>query len=63
VLLRDATGAIEIPEDVARGYSFTDRIVWWMETHICSSITSAQFVSAMDEVGSVASLDYASESA
>jgi nicotinamidase-related amidase len=47
ILLRDATGAIEIPEDVERGYSFTERIVWWMEAHICTSITSAQFVAAL----------------
>jgi nicotinamidase-related amidase len=50
ILLRDATGAIEIPEDVARGYSFTERIIWWMEAHVCTSITSGQFVSALDEV-------------
>jgi nicotinamidase-related amidase len=50
VLLRDATGAIEIPEDVERGYSFTERIIWWMEAHICTSITSAQFVSALAEL-------------
>jgi nicotinamidase-related amidase len=50
ILLRDATGAIEIPEDVARGYSFTERITWWMESHICTSITSGQFVSALDAI-------------
>jgi nicotinamidase-related amidase len=47
ILLRDATGAIEIPEDIRRGYSFTERIIWWMEGHICTSITSAQFVAAL----------------
>ncbi len=47
VLMRDATSAIEIPEDVARGYSFTDRIIWWMEAHICTSILSSQFVKAV----------------
>lgn len=52
ILLRDATGAIEIPEDVARDYSFTERIIWWMEAHVCTSITSRQFVSALDEVTS-----------
>ena len=52
ILLRDATMAIEIPEDVARGYSFTERIIWWMESHICTSITSSQFVSALAEAGS-----------
>jgi nicotinamidase-related amidase len=63
ILLRDATGAIEIPEDIERGYSFTERIIWWMESHICTSITSAQFVSALDEVDSVHELSYAPESA
>lgn len=48
ILLRDATGAIEIPEDIERNYSFTERIIWWMESHICTSITSEQFVSALD---------------
>jgi nicotinamidase-related amidase len=47
VLLRDATAAIEIPEDIERGYSFSERIIWWMEAHICTSITSGQFVSAL----------------
>ena len=47
ILLRDATGAIEIPEDITRGYSFTERIIWWMEAHICTSITSGQFVAAL----------------
>lgn len=50
ILLRDATAAIEIPEDVARGYSFTERIIWWMEAHVCASITSSQFVSALDNI-------------
>jgi nicotinamidase-related amidase len=50
ILLRDATGAIEIPEDLGRGYSFSERIIWWMEAHICTSITSAQFVSALTAV-------------
>jgi nicotinamidase-related amidase len=53
ILLRDATLTIEIPEDVTRGYSFTERIIWWMEAHICTSITSGQFVSVLDEVGTV----------
>jgi nicotinamidase-related amidase len=51
ILLRDATGAIEIPEDIARGYSFTERIILWMEAHICTSITSSQFVTALRGVG------------
>jgi len=54
ILVRDATSAIEIPEDVARGYSFTERIILWMEAHICTSITSAQFVTALAEVGPIA---------
>ena len=44
---------VEIPEDVARGYSFTERIILWMEAHICASITSAQFVSAMESAGPI----------
>lgn len=47
VLLRDAASSIEIPEDIARGYSFTERIIWWMEGHICTSITTSQFVGAL----------------
>ena len=54
ILLRDATSAIEIPEDIARGYSFTERIILWMEAHICASITSAQFVTALAPVGPLA---------
>ena len=50
ILLRDATAAIEIPEDIARGYSFTERIISWMEAHVCTSITSEQFVSALNTV-------------
>ncbi len=50
ILLRDATGAIELPEDIGRGYSFTDRIIWWMEAHICTSITSAEFVSVLEPI-------------
>ena len=50
VLLRDAASSIEIPEDVARGYSFTERIIWWMEGHICTSITTSQFVGALGGV-------------
>jgi nicotinamidase-related amidase len=55
ILLRDATGAIEIPEDVARGYSFTERIIWWMESHICTSVTSGQFVQALADIQPMAS--------
>jgi nicotinamidase-related amidase len=47
ILLRDAALATEIPEDEARGYSFTERIIWWMEAHICTSITSAEFTGAL----------------
>lgn len=50
ILLRDATAAQEIPEDVARDYSFTERIIWWMEAHVCTSITSAEFVDALGAV-------------
>ena len=55
ILLRDATGAIEIPEDVARGYSFTERIIWWMESHICTSILSSQFVAALSDREAISS--------
>jgi nicotinamidase-related amidase len=51
ILLRDATGAVELPEDTERGYSFTERIIWWMEAHVCTSITSEQFVSALTGTG------------
>jgi len=54
ILLRDATGAIEIPEDVAKGYSFTERIILWMEGHICASITSSQFTAALAAIGPLA---------
>lgn len=54
VLLRDAAGSIEIPEDVARGYSFTERIIWWMEAHVCTSITTPQFVEALAGVAAAA---------
>jgi nicotinamidase-related amidase len=50
ILLRDATAAIEIPEDIAKNYSFSERIIWWMEAHICTSITSDQFVSKLSTV-------------
>ena len=50
ILLRDATAAVEIPEDIERDYSFTERIIWWMEAHVCTSITSKQFVSALDQL-------------
>lgn len=53
ILIRDATAAIELPEDVERGYSFTERIIWWMEAHICTSILARQFVEALDGAGQV----------
>jgi nicotinamidase-related amidase len=63
ILLRDATASIEIPEDVARGYSFTERIIWWMECHICTSILSRQLVSALDQAASAGSTNPALERA
>ena len=47
ILLRDAVRAMEIPEDVAIGYSFTERIIKWIESMIGCSITSQQFVELM----------------
>jgi hypothetical protein len=63
ILLRDATGAIELPEDIDRGYSFTERIIWWMEAHICTSIMSDQFVSALNEIAAPPDSTTLSESA
>ncbi len=50
VLLRDAVLAIEIPEDEEIGYSFTERMVKWMEGMLGYSITSAQYLEAMKTV-------------
>jgi nicotinamidase-related amidase len=47
VLLRDAVRAIEIPEDIAIGYSFTCRMVAWMESMLGRSITTRHFVDLM----------------
>lgn len=44
VLLRDAVRAIEIPEDEAIGYSFTDRIIKWIESMLGYSITTKDFI-------------------
>ena len=44
VLLRDAVRAIEIPEDEAIGYSFTERIIKWIEGMLGYSITTQDFV-------------------
>ena len=47
VLLRDAVLAIEIPEDEEIGYSFTKRMVKWMEAMLGYSITTDQYLEAM----------------
>jgi nicotinamidase-related amidase len=44
VLLRDGVRAIEIPEDEAIGYSFTDRIIKWIEGMLGYSITTQDFI-------------------
>lgn len=50
VLLRDAVLAIEIPEDEAIGYSFTQRMIKWIEGMLGYSITTAQYLEAMQAV-------------
>jgi nicotinamidase-related amidase len=47
ILLRDAVRAIEIPEDEAIGYSFTNRMITWIETMIGRSITTEHFCELM----------------
>ncbi len=50
VLLRDACLAIEIPEDIAIGYSFTERIIKWIEAMLGRSITTQHFVDLMASI-------------
>ena len=50
ILLRDAVRAIEIPEDETIGYSFTERIIKWIEGMIGHSITTQQFRTLLDEM-------------
>ena len=50
VLLRDAVLAIEIPEDIAIGYSFTNRMIIWIETMLGRSITTQHFVDLMAQI-------------
>ncbi|MCJ7708393.1 MAG: cysteine hydrolase [Anaerolineales bacterium] len=50
VLLRDAVRALEIPEDEDIGYSFTSRMIIWMETMLGRSITTQQFVELMGNI-------------
>jgi nicotinamidase-related amidase len=47
VLLRDAVLAIEIPEDEAIGYSFTERMIKWMEAMLGRSISTQHFIDLM----------------
>jgi nicotinamidase-related amidase len=47
VLLRDAVRALEIPEDEEIGYSFTQRMIIWIETMLGRSITTEHFVQLM----------------
>jgi len=47
VLLRDAVLALEIPEDEAIGYSFTERMIKWIEAMLGRSITTQHFVELM----------------
>src|SRR5512140_922570 len=44
VLLRDAVRAMEIPEDIEIGYSFTERMIKWIEAMLGYSITTDQFI-------------------
>lgn len=50
VLLRDACRATEIPEDEAIGYSFTERIIKWIESLVGRSITTQHFVALMASI-------------
>lgn len=50
VLLRDAVLAIEIPEDEEIGYSFTNRMVKWVEGMLGYSITTEQYLEAMKKI-------------
>jgi nicotinamidase-related amidase len=50
VLLRDATLAIEIPEDEAIGYSFTHRMIKWIEAMLGRTITTRHFVDLMASI-------------
>jgi nicotinamidase-related amidase len=50
VLLRDAVRAIEIPEDEAIGYSFTNRMIIWIETMLGRSITTQHFIDLMAQI-------------
>jgi len=47
ILLRDAVRAIEIPEDIAIGYSFTERMIKWVESMIGYSIPTQHFIDLM----------------
>jgi nicotinamidase-related amidase len=55
VLLRDAVLALEIPEDEAIGYSFTERMIKWMEAMLGRSITTQHFVDLMAGIEPAAS--------
>ncbi len=50
ILLRDAVRALEIPEDQLIGYSFTDRMIKWVEAMIGRSITTPHFVEMLGNV-------------
>lgn len=50
VLLRDACLAIEIPEDIAIGYSFTQRMIKWIEGMLGRSIETRHFVELMASI-------------
>jgi nicotinamidase-related amidase len=50
VMLRDAVRAIEIPEDVEIGYSFTERMIKWVESMIGYTITTQHFMELMTTI-------------
>jgi nicotinamidase-related amidase len=52
ILLRDAVLALEIPEDEAIGYSFTQRMIVWIETMLGRSITTRHFCDLMAAIAS-----------
>ena len=55
VLLRDAVRAMEIPEDIEIGYSFSERMIKWIEAMLGYSITTQHFVDLLATIDQRAS--------
>ncbi len=47
VLLRDCTRSTEIPEDEGGQISYTERMVYWIESYVGVTITSGEFIEAL----------------